>query len=61
MSDLVVTARAVDPQQLCLNTGPKASIMVLSKGKRLDLEGHADIPQSRSAAGPSGREIKGLG
>lgn len=61
MSDSVVTAWAVDPQQLCLNTGPKASIMVLSKGKRLNLEGHADIPQSCSAAGPSGREIKGLG
>lgn len=42
----MVTAWAVDPQQLCLNTGPKASIMVLSKGKRLNLEGRADIPQS---------------
>lgn len=57
----MVTAWAVDPQLLCLNTGPKASIMILLKGKRLNLEGRADIPQSHSAAEPSGREIKGLG
>lgn len=32
----------MDPRQLCLNTGPKASIMIPSKGKRLNLPGHAD-------------------
>lgn len=35
MSHLVVIVWAVDPQQLSLNTGPKASIMILWKGKRL--------------------------
>lgn len=37
------------------------SIYYNTQRKRLSQEGHADIPRSCSAAGPSGGEIKGLG